>query len=404
MRNLKRFLALALTMLMVIGSFSLSAKSFPDTAEMTADQINALDILSDLSIFLGKEDGTFGGAEEINRKEMAILASRIQTGEKFGTSYGENVTPFADVVSDFEAILYASNMGIVIGDENGNFNPDAKVMYQDVLTMIVRTLGYKGAAMDAGYPSTYILKAKELGITNGVSSLSTTSWTANVQRQQVAELLYNALFAVKADGTTAAKMFGIDTYVLTAMKDYNITGVTCYDANGTRVVVQPLNADGSINDMYYHLPVSAFEEAGVEIVLGASYRIASEDNLATVKSISACPFVELADDADETAELYADGTVVLTGTDGKPVSYKAVTRYTKVYNNQGTHRADNEIIVYNQRGFNWTLGTNLVWMTDRLEPNENSAYIEGLLTDAHGNLLDPNGFIVAYYMPELNGV
>ena len=185
MRNLKRFLALALTMLMVIGSFSLSAKSFPDTAEMTADQINALDILSDLSIFLGKEDGTFGGAEEINRKEMAILASRIQTGEKFGTSYGENVTPFADVVSDFEAILYASNMGIVIGDENGNFNPDAKVMYQDVLTMIVRTLGYKvvdpptsSRLRNSALPMAFPLSPPLLGpLTYSVSRLQSFSTT-----------------------------------------------------------------------------------------------------------------------------------------------------------------------------------------------------------------------------------
>ena len=405
MRNLKRFLALALTMLMVIGSFSISAKSFADTADMTADQINALDVLSDLSIFIGKEDGTFGGAEEINRKEMAILASRIQTGEKFGASYGENVTPFADVVSDFEAILYASNMGIVIGFEDGTFRPDDKVIYQDVLTMIVRTLGYNGAAMDAGYPSTYINKARELGITKGITSTVIPSWTSNVARQDVATLLYNALFAVKADGTTAAEFFGIDTYVVTAVEDYNLTGVTAYLANGTRVVVQPLNADGSINDMYYHIPVAAFEAAGLTPVHGASYRIASTDNMETIKAISALPSIELADDADMTAELYLDGTVVITGLDGKPVTYKAVERYTKVYNNQGTQKADNEIIVYNQRGFNWT--TSGLYDIGKLPFNwyaANNDKTAGLLTDANGNLLDKWGYIVAYYMPELNGV
>jgi len=401
MRNLKRFLALALTMLMVIGSFSLSAKSFADTAEMTTEQVNALDVLSDLSIFIGKEDGTFGGAEEINRKEMAILASRIQTGEKFGASYGENVTPFSDVVSDFEAILYASNMGIVIGFEDGTFRPDDKVIYQDVLTMIVRTLGYKGAEMDAGYPSTYINKARELGITKGITSTVIPSWTSNVARQDVATLLYNALFAVKADGTTAAKFFGIDTYVVTAVEDYNLTGVTAYLANGTRVVVQPLNADGSINDMYYHIPVAAFEAAGLTPVHGASYRIASTDNMETVKSISALPSIELADDADMTAELYLDGTVVITGLDGKPVTYKAVERYTKVYNNQGTQKADNEIIVYNQRGFNWV--TSGLYDIGKLpfnyfKPNQDKT--AGLLTDANGNLLDKWGYVVAYFVPE----
>lgn len=399
MRNLKRFLALALTMLMVIGSFSLSAKSFADTAEMTTEQINALDVLSDLSIFIGKEDGTFGGAEEINRKEMAILASRIQTGEKFGSSYGENVTPFADVVSDFEAILYASNMGIVIGFEDGTFRPDDKVIYQDVLTMIVRTLGYKGAEMDAGYPSTYINKARELGITKGITSTVIPSWTSNVARQDVATLLYNALFAVKADGTTAAKFFGIDTYVVTAVGEYNITGVQDWLANGTRVVVQPLNADGSINDMYYHIPVAAFTEAGLTPVHGASYRIASTDNLETVKAITACPSAQLSDDG-ETAELYAEGTVVIIDpATGKPVTYDAVERYTKVYNNQGTHYATNEIIVYNQRGFNWTLGTNYTY-GDKLLAEENSPFTAGLLTDAYGNLLDRWGHIVAYFVPE----
>ena len=450
MSNLKRLLALAFAVLMIVGCLPASAKTFTDTEGLTEEENYAIGLLSDLSIILGKGDGSFGSEDSVNRKEMAIFASRLQTGEAFGDSYGENVTPFADVITDFEAILYAHNMGIVVGDESGLFRPNEAVRYQDVLTMIVRSLGYKGAEMDMGYPYSYVVKAKELGISEGVE----LSLTESVKRKQVALLLSNALFAEKENGESVAdELFGIDTYVVTAAYGENLTGVDAHLAGGSRVVVQPLNSDGTINDMYYHIPAAEFKKAGLVATPGASFVISSMDNLETVKSITACPSVKLSNEGEEIF-LTPNGKVEISRTD-----YKAVHRYSQVYNTQGTQSGEKEIIVYNQRGkstiiaYDWfktnrdkiaylvidSVGNiygrdgeilvyyfaedkddpykaydeaindfvdvteQYIWDNAALSDTPHYDKIASLRTDAFGNILDADGYVIAYYMPGLNG-
>lgn len=393
MGNLKRFFALAFAVLMIAGSIPTFAKTFSDADELADDEAVAIGMLSDLSIIIGKADGSFGGEDEVTREEMAILAARVQTGESFKNSYGENVTPFADVDANFEAILYASNMGIITGDDKGNFNPYDNVTYQDAIAMIVRTLGYKGIEMDAEYPYSYIVKARDLGITKTVA-LPNTSF---VKRKDVALLLYNALFVTKADGTTAARdAFGIDTYVVTAANNYNLTGVKAYLAGGKRVVVQPLNADGTINDMYYHLPTAAFKERGLVPVLGASYRIASTDNLETVKAITPCPTLKLSHNGNQLF-LSANGNVNISDESGKGVNYIAVERYTKVYNTQGTQSGKKEIIVYNQKGvtLNAERPDKVIIAREWFKTNHDK--VDLLRVDEKGNLIGKNGEIIAYY-------
>jgi len=74
-------------------------------------------------------------------------------------SSGAADSPFEDVEPDDEAIGAISglyNMGIISGDENGNFNPDDYVTYDEAMVFIINAVGHKiFAKRSGGYPTGY---------------------------------------------------------------------------------------------------------------------------------------------------------------------------------------------------------------------------------------------------------
>ena len=100
MRNFKRFLAVALAMLMVCSAMiSVSAKSFPDVAK-DDDYAYAIDVLSDLKIVLGGSDGKYNADATLTRWQMAVFASKLLSGKvDFDWTAGANESPFV-VITD----------------------------------------------------------------------------------------------------------------------------------------------------------------------------------------------------------------------------------------------------------------------------------------------------------------
>ena len=66
MRNFKRFLAMALTMLMLVSSLSLiTSAKFEDVTDFQ----NEIAVLSNLGVIKGKADGTYGFDEAVTRRQ-----------------------------------------------------------------------------------------------------------------------------------------------------------------------------------------------------------------------------------------------------------------------------------------------------------------------------------------------
>ena len=103
---------------------------------------------------------------------------------------------FADVESNHWATGYisiAATQGIVKGYPDGTFLPQNNVTYAEILTMILRALGYGPALDNLTWPNAYIAKAAELKINKGISFTSNSFAT----RGDVAGLLANALTTPK---------------------------------------------------------------------------------------------------------------------------------------------------------------------------------------------------------------
>lgn len=196
---MKKVLSLVLVIAMVLSSMSFAfASTFED---VTGDYEKAVDTLKALGVIDGYDDGTFKPEKTITRAEMAKLMV-ITLG--YGDLVAGSKSNFSDTQGHWADayIALAAGKGIVIGDGNGKFRPDSTVTYNEVLTMLVRGLGYTDNCNELKgmtWPTNFKVKAAELDITDGVA-MNTTG----ADRGGVAQAIFNALNAtlvtVNSDG------------------------------------------------------------------------------------------------------------------------------------------------------------------------------------------------------------
>lgn len=189
MKNLNKVLAMLVVFTMIVTSFAFAA-TFSDVAA-TSSYNKAIKVDADLGLITGYEDGTFKPEGEITRAEFAAIVVRM-LGQEAQAVSAKGATAFTDVPADYWASGYinvATNAKIINGYGNGKFGPNDLVNYEDALTMVVRALGYENAIDSSAYPTAYITKAGELGITSGVSG----SVGVAANRGTVAAIAFNAL-------------------------------------------------------------------------------------------------------------------------------------------------------------------------------------------------------------------
>ncbi len=188
MKNLKKVLAFV-TMLTMLLSVAVSAGSlYPDVAD-DASYAEAVETLNALGIMIGDEQGNFNPDASITRAETAAIVTRMKA--LVVTSGGTN---FTDVAADHWAAGYincAEQSGIINGYGDGTFGPSDAVTFEQVIKMIVAALGRTPEAESlGGYPSGYSVVAARENITSGVSI---TAPGAEAPRAAVARLVFNAL-------------------------------------------------------------------------------------------------------------------------------------------------------------------------------------------------------------------
>ena len=93
------------------------------------------------------DSGSFRPDDNITREEMALVARRVYT-YKFNTvpnvTKTDGFTDYADIsVWAYDAVMYCQNAGIVIGDQNGNFNPKNHMTRAEAAVIIERLMNLK---------------------------------------------------------------------------------------------------------------------------------------------------------------------------------------------------------------------------------------------------------------------
>ena len=316
---MKKVLSLVLALLMTASSASavladdvVAIAEEPVAVEEVAEEVEAgqydkaIEFLANYGIFKGYNADDTGAEDLIQRYQMALFVGRIATGwvdDEQWEDGPENWSEFNDIDVDpvnkyYGALSFANQKGIIEGYGNGKFGPTDSIKYQDALTMVVRTLGYTGL----DWPWGYIQKAVELGLTDGITGVA---YTDELTRGEVAQIIYNALFATTKSGTTLGLSsfgieFGWEKVVITA-SDLNTfvadkkdaapkvesNGLYTYykDSNKTAdgyVAFQLLNDDGTLGEDTYYVLGSELGLTGAdhahddEAVVGEPYYVLFE--------------------------------------------------------------------------------------------------------------------------------
>ena len=210
---MKKVLSLVLVIAMILSSFSFAfAANFED---VEGDYEKAINTLVGLGVVTGYEDGTFKPERIVTRAEMAKLIVEILG---YGDLVAGSKSNFADTQGHWADawIALAAGRGIVVGDGDGNFRPDAQVSYDEAITMIVRALGYTDDCNELKgmtWPTNFKVKAADLKLTKDVKIVGT-----GADRGGVAQLLFNALEAnmvtVDTDGNVNYVKDGDDNKIL----------------------------------------------------------------------------------------------------------------------------------------------------------------------------------------------
>lgn len=236
MRNFKRFLTLALAVVMVASMFAFgtSAAQFTDVDENNEYLAKSVNLLNYIGVAKGTSETTFGTDELVTREQMAAFIYRLM---KKGNSVegGTNASRFTDLEDPtfFFMISWADTQGIIKGTSATTFEPKGSITLQDAYTMIVRALGYEKEE-SLPYPFGYIEVAEGKGVALDEGLDSKVTYTDALTRGDVAILLYNAFFAETgvAETKQVERKIGDDenaTWVLETKTDYPTLAEKIYD-------------------------------------------------------------------------------------------------------------------------------------------------------------------------------
>ncbi len=188
----KKLLAWCLTAILTVGIYPVAgAVSFPDVPA-GADYVEAVAALADMGVITGDGNGNFNPDATITRAEVAAIMCRLMGAENEADAAGD--PGFDDVPDGHWAAGYvktATRLGVINGDGTGNFRPGDPVTYEQVVKMLVSAWDYEDWAQEeGGWPDGYIAVAEELGFLKNISFAGTD----HAPRWAVAVLTYNTLY------------------------------------------------------------------------------------------------------------------------------------------------------------------------------------------------------------------
>ncbi|MCM1296727.1 MAG: S-layer homology domain-containing protein [Muribaculaceae bacterium] len=198
MRNLKKFLALVLAMMMALSLMVTvnAANSYADSASINPTYAEAVDLLDALGVVKGDDVGTFRPTDPITRGEVAALLYRAATGDtsEKGPEIYKDYNWFADVhESEWFApyVNFCANAEWIKGDA-GYFNPYDNITGYEVLAMVLRAVGYDKNHEFEG--ATWSIQTARIARLEGVTqNIAEGTLGQPATRERVAEMIFQAI-------------------------------------------------------------------------------------------------------------------------------------------------------------------------------------------------------------------
>lgn len=191
MNNLKKVLALVLVFAMSLSVVAFAGATYPDVAD-DATYAEAVTVLKSLGIMQGDEQGNFNPDKTVTRGEMAtILCNLAGVGEQAPTDTGFADTTAAHWASGY--VAYAKNAGWINGYDANTFGPDDTVKWEQAIKLVMAVANWGiYADENGGYPTGWVMAAAEEEVTGAGAAGSIGE---DCSRAKIAMILYYALDA-----------------------------------------------------------------------------------------------------------------------------------------------------------------------------------------------------------------
>ena len=197
MRNLKRALSLGLTATMISGLMVMgsSAASYADVTSKQNEE--AIEVLKTVGIMVGDENGKFNPDAKVTRNEMAVVMCNLLD---YTVASYKGTSPFTDVPEWAESYVAACyTNGITSGYDAKTYGGSDTVTTGQAALMLLKALGYFQYSADFG--SDWLVETTKNGSTAGLFDGVATGAKEALTRNDVAQMVLNALEAdlVKAE-------------------------------------------------------------------------------------------------------------------------------------------------------------------------------------------------------------
>ncbi len=204
MRNLKRALSLALASVMVLGMTVVgTGASYTDVTSKQNQE--AIEVLQAVGIMVGDDNGNFNPDQKVTRNEMAVVMSNLMD---YRAATYAGTSPFTDVPSWAEPYVAACwTNGITSGYTKTTYGGSDSVTTSQAALMLMKALGYFQYSSDFGtdWQFSTIKQAHKIDLFDDVDSGVRDAMTRN----DLAQLVLNTLEA----GTVEAEKDGQDIEV-----------------------------------------------------------------------------------------------------------------------------------------------------------------------------------------------
>ena len=229
---MKKLLALVLALVMSMSLVTISNAAFKDADKISNKE--AVEVMNALGVLVGDDKGNFNADANLTRAQAAKIVCVMLLGKDASDALSLK-SNFTDVSGWAESyIAYCASQGIVAGVGNGKFDPDGQLTGYQFAKMLLVALGYD-AELESMIGSDWQVNVAKLSISAGLTDGLNIALSKVITRDEAAKMAFNTLKATMVAYTNGTKVeTGDGTKVTVNATRYYVekTGSDGYKQNG----------------------------------------------------------------------------------------------------------------------------------------------------------------------------
>ena len=191
---MKKLLALVLALVMSMSLVTISNADFKDADKI--DYTEAVDVMNAVGVLIGDENGNFNPKENLTRAQAAKIISYLLLGNKTAEGLAGS-GKFTDVAKTSWAagfVDYCAAVGVVNGMGNGKFDPNGSLTTLQFAKMLLVALGYD-AKIEGFVGTDWSINVSAKANQVGLLNGLDVGANATLTREQAAKMCLNTLKA-----------------------------------------------------------------------------------------------------------------------------------------------------------------------------------------------------------------